>query len=828
MVIPSVAIQFLFAQTYSYSGPEIGSSDPGVEMCVDELPDISEPLDVSDQIAPNIEQFWGEDSLDEIFEEPLIHTKPVLDSSVSGEYGSRSEELYVDFEGIFNTGTQPPDPVIAVGDNYIVLVVNHSIAILNKDGEFVKQTTLGTWFENVDPAGDDYIFDPKVIYDHYSNRWVVLGLTKTNDESAYMVSFSQTSDPTGCWYNYNLNAKVNGELFTDTDPDYPGLGFDQDLIVITSDQWLSGTYDFARVRIIDKSEPYSGNIIRWVDFWDFKYWISQTSRTIKPAHHFGDNNGIFYLFHTKGISGGAEVVYWFIKEPFNPIPTVDRKIISVDPYSHPGNVPQKDVGDEELLIHFGCLTQDITYRNGKIYSVFSTKYDWGSGDVGAIRYLIIDTNVGVLVDDITYGSDGLYYFYPNIYTDSDENVLLVFNRSGETEYAGVRWTFRLASDGWTRPSFELKSGEGPYYRPNDWQNRWGDYTGIAIDPTDSKLIWFYGEWATTVHDEWGTWVGAFKFLPVDVPVVFSNMYGNVNAGGSLLVNENVEIESGDTFYMMNETSNKVKTMNERFENWNNNEFTIKHNNWNYNRLDYILTHHFELEQNTPQNQVAYFEKIDEVVFSLLPSDIIETTLPVEIKDPWWMDPISGDQPGTFQVIQNDGSHEVFLNQGGYDPNNLQFPYYSIWSPLSIEYENDLWVFNQWESNPGASSLFSDNELFWADILFDRFNFQITANYITYPEIGMSNEYNTGWNLVGLPLQVVNSLVISVFPNAIPGSLFSWSGGTENTYQNENGLNWGKGYWIQFPYEVSNTINGMHYTRSVNELQEGWNLILTLG
>ena len=136
------------------------------------------------------------------------------------------------------TSAAPPDPVIAAGPNHLVLVVNHTIEIYNKSGTKLQTNTLTNWFSDTQPPppGDDP-FDPKVVYDHYSGRWIVLALAKDDEAlSSYLISVSQTSDPTGAWYKYNLDATLNGSQSTNYWADFPGLGYDSQAIYLTSDQ----------------------------------------------------------------------------------------------------------------------------------------------------------------------------------------------------------------------------------------------------------------------------------------------------------------------------------------------------------------------------------------------------------------------------------------------------------------------------------------------------------------------------------------------------------------------------------------------------------------
>ena len=82
------------------------------------------------------------------------------------------------------------------------------------------------------------------------------------------------------------------------------------------------------------------------------------------------------------------------------------------------------------------------------------------------------------------------------------------------------------------------------------------------------------------------------------------------------------------------------------------------------------------------------------------------------------------------------------------------------------------------------------------------------------------DYLTGWNMVGLPVIVNDSFYESLFPNSVPGTLYSFYG----TYEQEENLNNGKGYWLRFESSSTNNFSGNTITELELSLNEGWNII----
>jgi len=77
-----------------------------------------------------------------------------------------------------------------------------------------------------------------------------------------------------------------------------------------------------------------------------------------------------------------------------------------------------------------------------------------------------------------------------------------------------------------------------------------------------------------------------------------------------------------------------------------------------------------------------------------------------------------------------------------------------------------------------------------------------------------------WTLMGLPLEVEDANYLTLFPDAIENTLFSF----DDAYTLDSIMIEGEGYWLRFGSAGNSTITG----NSINELtiimNEGWNLI----
>ena len=85
---------------------------------------------------------------------------------------------------------------------------------------------------------------------------------------------------------------------------------------------------------------------------------------------------------------------------------------------------------------------------------------------------------------------------------------------------------------------------------------------------------------------------------------------------------------------------------------------------------------------------------------------------------------------------------------------------------------------------------------------------------------MNIDYLSGWNLVGLSLDVEDSSFTILFPESIEGTLYSFDDG----YNLETSLTQGEGYWLRFNNVGNTTISGTPINELSISLNEGWNLI----
>lgn len=433
-----------------------------------------------------------------------------VDKPLSPSGAAVAPVLKSKFAGIPNATAAQPDCIITVGPNHIMIAVNTEVAIYTKTGQKLFQTSFAEWFRSLD-IGTNNLFDPKVLYDQYSGHYIFLCNARRADaRSFFLFSVSKTSDPTGPWAFWTLDMQLNGTARQDILwADFPRLGVDEKAIYLTGNMTTFNSYLFKypKLRILKKSQVYSFGKLTWRDFWKMKDGTGYNAYSMEPAHSYGPAP-VGYLVNTSPFTASI-LTLWTVTGATTAHPVLTKKAIHVSSYTFPPLALQKGGGAQ--LATRECGVYNAVSINGLIYTAHNMSRDWGSGPVSAIRFYQVKTN-GELVQEITYGADKFYYFYPAVTADSKGNVVMGFNKSSAGTFAGLFYTGRKATDppGKFQPSIRLASGLANFKVVFKDTNvgRWGDYAGIALDANDS--IYFYGQYASAPF-AWSTLVAQFFY-----------------------------------------------------------------------------------------------------------------------------------------------------------------------------------------------------------------------------------------------------------------------------------------------------------------------------
>ncbi len=516
----------------SYSGPDSGGVASGAIISTDNFSKNMSIVQPKEHIWNEETEEFGEGTeyIDFGYPTPKEGSNYYEDPNTDNPNGSTPFPfLLKEFDGIPMGNSIPPDPYLAVGPNNIIAVVNTSFRIFDKEGNILKTISADSWFNNVFP--NPGAFDPKVLYDVIDQRWVMVWLQQNNGTHTanLLLSVSDDSDPLGNWYNWALPANLNGTVNSNTWTDYQGVGYDQNAIYVTGNQWsFTSEFQYAKIRIIPKAQLYANTAgpCSWKDIWNIN---NGNSFTIRPGLSY-TNASKYYLVEVP-----YQANFFRVYNITNPLgtPVLGLNNIPVTSYSPPSNPSQLGGG---MAIEGGgsYLRNEPKFRDGFLYMVHAVQNP-SFPQYSGLHYVKINTNTNTTAEDMVFGANGFWHFYPSIDVDVNGNVALAYSRSGPTEYIGAFFTGRLAND---PPGFmgsqPIAEGQGNYVVTyGGTRNRWGDYTGIVLDPVDQNRFWALSEFAAATNT-WGTRVGKISVEPLAGPYLLSLTdsldFHNVEAG----------------------------------------------------------------------------------------------------------------------------------------------------------------------------------------------------------------------------------------------------------------------------------------------------------
>jgi len=441
-----------------YQGPASGSVPNGVIVNTNNFTDmmgqplspyVSKPRNEEDD-----ELNFYPDYLNKIAPKGPEGSNVFLDPSVNsgkkkdGKLGTDSNPLILKgYQGFLDPGNYiPPDQHLAVGPTHIMATDNGRFRIWDKNGTLIKTINANSWFSSALSSAS--AFDPKVLYDQISRRWIMVWLDQSNSipRGYYLVSVSSDSVPIGTWYNYAIKSSLFGSTESGTWSDYQGVGFDNQAVYITGRQFsFSGSYQGCKLRILDKTQLYANTAgaLGWTDMWDIRDPGNNGFRpdVIRPSI-FYSNGTEYYFMTTAPFTTGTYIILYKLTNPLSS-PVLTGADVPVTAYSSPPLANQ--LGGSTIPIETGghFIRNEPTFRNGFIWATHSVSSGTGYSN---INYVKINPATNTAVEDASFGANNTYEYYPGISVDQNQNIAINFSRSGDNEYIGAYFTSRLNTD----------------------------------------------------------------------------------------------------------------------------------------------------------------------------------------------------------------------------------------------------------------------------------------------------------------------------------------------------------------------------------------------
>jgi hypothetical protein len=406
------------------------------------------------------------------------------------------------------SGWIPPDTNGAVGPNHYAITVNADVAFYSRAGAKLAQVSLESMFAGAMVGGG---FDPRIIYDRLSGRWMIAALEmNSSSNNNVFLSVSNTSDPTGGWTSWELGVGA-ATYFTDFDT----LGTDDNGVYIGVTKFDASGNATSTILALPKAQVLAASgvtVYSFTGMTDF-YGTPQplpalTSVGASGAAWFAGSSTTVYanaMFRKLTWSGG--------------VPTLGTSIAVTTPSYGSGpyakaNGSSTDICTNDDRVQMGLrrgnriwITRNVGTNSAGAAGSTRCSVEWMELDVSGASPTLVQS--GRVYD--TAATDPRMYYYPAISVNGQGHVALGFSGSKSTEYVAAYTCGRLATDaaGTMQAIATVKAGAGSYNQVVDGLNRWGDYSYTSVDPNNDMGIWTLQEYARSTNN-WGTWVAELR------------------------------------------------------------------------------------------------------------------------------------------------------------------------------------------------------------------------------------------------------------------------------------------------------------------------------
>ncbi len=422
----------------------------------------------------------------------------------------------LNFDGVNDRdAVAPPDTNASVGATQVVETVNLSYEVFDKNSGSsllgpAEISSIWTGFGGLCETGSTS--DPVVLYDKAAARWVIgiVAFNSSFSSNFECVAVSTTSDATGSYnrYAFSFGANLN---------DYTKIGVWPDAYYLSANIFPNGgLFSGPQACALDRTNMLAGNAATMQCFQkgtgDFSLLPSDLDGATAPPA--GSPN----FFVELGTSTSLNLFKFHVDfaTPANSTFTGPTSI-TVSSFTDacvPTGTCIRQEGVSQRLDSLGDrLMFRLAYRNFGDHESIVATHSIANARSTAVRWYEIRSPNGTpaIFQSGTFAPDTNFRWMPSIGMDQAGDIVLGYSESSTAMFPSIFFTGRLASDtlGTMESEASIESGLGSQ---NGNLSRWGDYTSIAIDPSDDCTFWHANEYLpATGSFNWHTRLASFKF-----------------------------------------------------------------------------------------------------------------------------------------------------------------------------------------------------------------------------------------------------------------------------------------------------------------------------
>jgi hypothetical protein len=454
-------------------------------------------------------------------------TQEIMQNSQKRSFGSLGHNFTAftanDILGI------PPDMECGVGPTQVIGMINGWIRSFNKTtgrADNVLNIDLSQFFAPI--ARNQDPFDVRIRFDRLTNRWFMLCENKGPSNQMYIaVSDGPSITQYSKWRFFKFTIGSPG-IFAD----YPTLGIDAQALYVGVALFTEpgGLNQGARAFVLPKAPFVSGGTPSIFVFNNLTDVMGNGAGVPQGVNNFDAGATTGYFIGTN--ETGEGLVLYRISNP-GTMPSISSPIVitaGVPSYVSPISVPtlngvKIDGGDTRLLCAHIRNNRLWTVHGVGVNNVGDSSDDntvtrngcrWYEIDIIPALPTVVQTGI-LFTASPTNSTNQRSYIFPSLMTSGQNHMVVGCTAAGSTEFINAALACRAATDapGTLRaPVLYTASSTAYNFKGSD---RWGDYSYVALDPSDDMTMWAIQEFCSGVN-EWGCRVVQVKAPPPATPI----------------------------------------------------------------------------------------------------------------------------------------------------------------------------------------------------------------------------------------------------------------------------------------------------------------------